>query len=414
MNRSRRRPHGRTRLPEGLTIGQARRVALAAQGFMRQDRAKPVTWAQMAPMIRRLNLLQIDSVNVLVRSHYLPLYSRLGSYAQASLDERSFGRKKRQLFECWAHEASLLPLDLHPLMRWRMARARNGDGTYVQMDRFGREEKRYLGEVLDFVTRNGPTAASAVPGGGKAEGGWWGWSRGKLALETLFDQGLLTTATRQGFERLYDIPERVIPAEVLALPTPGEKDAIRQLLSLSGRALGVATEIDLRDYFRLPIPETRAAIAELAEDGVLIPVAVEGWKQKAYLHRDAALARKAGGTALLSPFDPVVWERARAERLYGFHYRIEIYTPAEKRRYGYYVLPFLHGERIAGRVCLKADRQAGVLRANAIHHEAHADPEGTADALAGELKLMAAWLGLSGVEAGASGNLARNLRRALS
>jgi uncharacterized protein YcaQ len=191
----------------------------------------------MAPMIRKLNLLQIDSVNVLVRSHYLPLFSRLGAYPHATLDERSFSTRKRALFECWAHEASLLPLDLHPLMRWRMARARAGDGTYVQMNRFGREERRYLREVLDFVTRNGHSVAAQVPGGGKAEGGWWGWSRGKLALETLFDQGLLTTAARSGFERLYDIPERVIPQEILALPEPSEADAIRKLMDLSGAAL---------------------------------------------------------------------------------------------------------------------------------------------------------------------------------
>jgi len=396
-----------------LSIREARRVALAAQGFAQPDRTRNITWAQMASMIRRINLLQIDSVNVLVRSHYLPLYSRLGPYAHATLDERSFGQRKRQMFECWAHEASLLPLDLHPLVRWRMARARAGDGVYKSMDQFGREQKRYLKEVLDFVTRNGPTAASEVPGGGKAEGGWWGWSRGKLALETLFDQGLVTTATRQGFERLYDIPERVIPSEILALATPKEADAIRQLLALSGQALGVGTEFDLRDYFRLPIAETKTALAELVEDGVLIPVAVEGWKPQAYLHRDAKIARRAGGTALLSPFDPVVWERARAERLFDFHYRIEIYTPAHKRKYGYYVLPFLHQDRIAGRVCLKADRQAGVLRANASHHEPHADPQETAAALAGELRLMAGWLGLARVEAVAAGNLGSALRAAV-
>ncbi len=396
-----------------LSIPEARRVALFAQGFGKRNRAGKVTWAHMAPMIRRLNLLQIDSVNVLVRSHYLPLYSRLGAYSPATLDERSFGQKKRALFECWAHEASLMPLELHPLMRWRMARARAGNGTYVQMDRFGREERSYLKEVLDFVTRNGPTTASGVPGGGRAEGGWWGWSRGKLALETLFDQGLVTTATRQGFERLYDIAERVIPSEILGLETPSEADSIRHLLDLSGQALGVATEIDLRDYFRLPIAETRIALAELVEDGRLLPVSVEGWKQKAYLHREAKLPRKAGGTALLSPFDPVVWERSRAERLFSFHYRIEIYTPAEKRKFGYYVLPFLHQDRIAGRVCLKADRQAGVLRANAIHHESHVEPEETAAALAGELSLMAGWLGLGDVEAGPGGNLARALKAAL-
>ncbi|MCA3560588.1 MAG: YcaQ family DNA glycosylase [Aestuariivirga sp.] len=400
-------------MAESLSLAQARRVALAAQGFSFPDRTKKVTWAHMAPMIRRLNLLQIDSVNVVTRSHYLPLYSRLGAYAQATLDERAFGRKKRALFECWAHEASLLPLELHPLTRWRMARARAGQGTYKAMDQFGRDERGYLRAVLDFVTRKGPTVASEVPGGGKAEGGWWGWSKGKLALETLFDQGLVTTATRDGFERLYDIPERVIPAEVLALPTPSEANAIRQLLDLSGQALGVASEIDLRDYFRLPIAETKRAIAELVEEGVLLPVKVEGWKPQAYLHRDAGLPRKAGGTALLSPFDPIVWERSRAERLFNFHYRIEIYTPAPQRKFGYYVLPLLHHDRIMGRVCLKADRQAGVLRANASHHEADANPAETAKALAGELQLMAGWLGLGDVAAGPSGNLARALRNAL-
>lgn len=414
MNRFPPTPPGTTRLPDGLTIAEARRVALAAQGFTLQERDAPVTWAKMAPAISRLNLLQIDSVNVLVRSHYLPLYSRLGPYPRATLDLRSFQQPRRALFEAWAHEASLLPLDLHPLMRWRMARARAGNGTYAGMDRFGREERAYLKQVLDFVRRNGPTTASAVPGGGKAEGGWWGWSRGKLALETLFDQGLLTTATRQGFERVYDLPERVIPAETLNTPTPSEKDAIRLLMDLSGRALGIATEMDLRDYFRLPVAEARRALAELVEDGVLRPVAVEGWKQQAYLHREAKLPRKAGGHALLSPFDPLVWERARAERLFGFRYRLEIYTPAPKRQFGYYVLPFLMGERLAGRVCLKADRQAGVLRANAAHHEAGADPAETASSLAEELRRMASWLGLSAVEAGPAGNLAGALGHALN
>ncbi len=389
-------------------------MALAAQGFTLLNRDAPVTWAKMAPAISRLNLLQIDSVNVLVRSHYLPLYSRLGPYPRATLDARAFQPAKRALFEAWAHEASLLPLDLHPLLRWRMARARAGNGTYAGMDRFGREERAYLKQVLDFVTRNGPTVASAVPGGGKAEGGWWGWSKGKLALETLFDQGLLTTATRQGFERVYDIPERVIPAETLNLPTHSEGDAIRHLVALSGRALGIGTEADLRDYFRLPVAEARRALAELVEDGVLRPLSVEGWKQQAYLHAQAKLPAKAGGSALLSPFDPLVWERARAERLFGFRYRLEIYTPAPKRQYGYYVLPFLMGERLAGRVCLKADRQNGVLRANASHHEPEADPQATAEALADELNRMSGWLGLAAVEAGASGNLAGALGRAVA
>jgi uncharacterized protein YcaQ len=400
-------------LPDSLSIAEARRVALAAQGFCYNDRTKRVTWAQMDPMIRRINLLQIDSVNVLVRSHYLPLFSRLGSYPHSTLDERTFGKKKRALFECWAHEASLLPLELHPLMRWRMARARDGKGTYSSMGRFGQEERAYLKDVLDFVTSNGPTTASEVPGAGKSEGGWWGWSRGKMALETLFDQGLVTTATRQGFERIYDITERVIPNEILDLKTPSERDSFNGLLSLSARALGVGTETDLRDYFRLPVAETKLALEELIEANTLIPLNIEGWKQTAYLYSGSRIPRKAGGTALLSPFDPVVWERSRAERLFDFHYRMEIYTPAEKRKFGYYVLPFLQEDRIAGRVCLKADRQAGILRANAIHHETHADVAPVAQSLATELKLMAKWLDLNSVEAGNGGNLARQLRSLL-
>jgi uncharacterized protein len=396
-----------------LSPAEARRVALAAQGFTTPDRSKRLTWSHLDRTIRRMNLLQIDSVNVLVRSHYLPLYSRLGAYDRASLDARSFGNRQRALFECWAHEASLLPLDLHPLMRWRMARARAGNGTYGSMDRFGKDERAYLKSVLDFVTRHGPTAVSDLPDAGKGAGGWWGWSKGKLALECLFDQGLVTTATRRGFERIYDVPDRVIPAETLALATPDEAESFRRLLDLSGRALGIATEFDLRDYFRLPGAETRKALAELVEDGTLIPATVEGWKHQAFLHRDARLPRQAGGAALVSPFDPLVWERARAERLFNFHYRIEIYTPAPKRKFGYYVLPFLLGDRFAGRLCLKADRQAGALRVNAVHTESHADPGETAPALAAELRLMAGWLGLATIDMGARGIPARALKAAL-
>jgi uncharacterized protein len=400
-------------LKSTLTTAEARRIALAAQGFNFPKRGAKANWAKISKTIDRLNLLQIDSVNVLVRSHYLPVFSRLGHYDHATLDARTFGNKKRAMFECWSHEASLVPLKLHPLMRWRMNRALNGNGTYGSMNAFARNENAYLKSVLAFVGRNGPTAVSDLPDGGKGAGGWWGWSKGKMALETLFDQGLVTTAARPSFERIYDLAENVIPAEVLALPTPPEAEALRTLLDLSGRALGVATEFDLRDYFRLPVAETKKALAQLVEDRTLIPVSVQDWKHQAYIHRDAKLPRKAGGTALVSPFDPLVWERARAERLFNFHYRIEIYTPAEKRKFGYYVLPFLMGDRFAARVCLKADRQARVLRANAAHLEPHADHGETAEALAAELALMAKWLGLDGVEAGAKGNLAKNLRAAL-
>ncbi len=404
------KPCGTIKLRSSLSLAQARRMALRAQGFTFPDRAKPVNWTKIGRSIGQMNLLQIDSVNVLVRSHYLPVYSRLGAYPRDTLDQRTFGKRKRAMFECWAHEASLLPLELHPLMRWRMDRARGGHGIYGSMNRFAKEERSYVKSVLDFVTRNGPAAVSDLPDAGKSAGGWWGWSKGKMALECLFDQGLVTAATRQGFERIYDLPERVIPADILILPTPPEAESFRRLLDLSGRALGIGTEFDLRDYFRLPVTETKRALAELLEEGLLVPVMIEGWKQQAYLHREAKLPRKAGGTALVSPFDPLVWDRERAERLFNFHYRIEIYTPASKRKFGYYVLPFLHGDRFAARVCLKADRQAGVLRANAAHLEAHADPEVTAGALAGELRLMAGWLGLGSVEAGPRGNLARALK----
>jgi uncharacterized protein len=396
-----------------LSIAEARRMALVAQGFNEPVRSGVPGWAKMRAAIDRLHLLQIDSVNVLVRSHYLPLYSRLGAYDRAKLDAKTLKPKGRTMFECWAHEASLLPLELHPLMRWRMARARAGSGTYGSMDRFGKEQKAYVKSVLDFVARHGPTAVSDLPDSGKSAGGWWGWSKGKMALECLFDQGLVTTAKRESFERFYDLTERVIPADVLARETPSERDSLRTLLDMSGRALGIGTEFDLRDYFRLPVAETKTALAELVEDGTLIPVKVQDWKQQAYRHRDAKLPRKAGGTALVSPFDPLVWERARAERLFNFHYRIEIYTPAPKRKFGYYVLPFLCGDRFAGRVCLKADRQANVLRANAAHIETHADPRATGTALAGELQLMAQWLGLGGVETGPKGNLMRELKASL-
>ena len=399
-------------MKSSLSIAEARRVALSAQGFILPKREGKANWAKISKTVDQINLLQIDSVNVLVRSHYLPVFSRLGHYDHAALDARTFSNKKRAMFECWSHEASLVPLKLHPLMRWRMNRALNGNGTYGSMNDFARDEKTYVKSVFDFVGRNGPTAVSDLPDGGKSAGGWWGWSKGKMALETLFDQGLVTTAARPSFERIYDLTENVIPPETLAQPTPSEPDTFRTLLDLSGRALGIGTEFDLRDYFRLPVTETKAALAQLIEDGRLIPVSVQDWKHQAYIHHDARLPRKAGGTALVSPFDPLVWERARAERLFNFHYRIEIYTPAEKRKYGYYVLPFLMGDRFAARVCLKADRQAGVLRANASHLEPHADARETAEALARELQLMASWLGLGGVEVGAKGNLARHLKAA--
>jgi uncharacterized protein len=392
-----------------LTIAEARRMALHAQGFQGQSRDSKATWSKLARIVDQLHLLQIDSVNVLVRSHYLPLYARVGDYDRAALDKRCFDSKHRHFFECWAHEASLVPLDLHPLMRWRMERARNGDGIYVHMDRFGREEKTFLKSTLAFITKNGPTRTSEIPGGGKSAGGWWGWSKGKLALETLFDQGLVTAATRQGFERIYDIPERVIPADILSRPTPSEAEAQHILVGKAAEALGIATEQDLRDYFRLSPVAFKTALASAVEEGVLRPVKVKGWKPQAYLHRAAKLPKQAGATTLLSPFDPLVWNRDRAERLFNFHYRIELYTPEAKRKFGYYVLPFLHGETLAGRLCLKADRQTGTLRVNASHHEAGITPGDLRQPVLEELHRMATWLGLNDVSIARKGNLARYL-----
>jgi uncharacterized protein YcaQ len=394
-------------MKRSLSQSEARRVALAAQGFTGQARDGVSTWKQMKRELQRLHLLQIDSVNVLVRSHYLPLFSRLGAYDRAALDKRSLNTKGRALFECWAHEASLVRMELHPLMRWRMNRALKGDGTYGSMDRFGRENKAFLKSVLRFVEAHGPTAQSDLPEKHKGEGGWWGWSRNKLALETLFDQGLLTTARRDGFERIYDIPERVIPDDVRALATPSERDSMLALIGLAGQALGIGTAFDLRDYFRLPVADAAQAMKDAVEAGILIPVVVTGWTQPAFLHRDAKLARNASGTALVSPFDPIVWYRDRAERLFNFHYRIELYTPAHKRKFGYYVLPFLHGDTFAGRVCLKADRARSVLLANQCHAEDGCSEADTAQPLAAELQRMAQWLGLASVEIGAKGNLAR-------
>jgi uncharacterized protein len=395
-----------------LSLTEARRIALHAQGFQGQLRDAKPTWGKISKAVDALNLLQIDSVNVLVRSHYLPLYARLGDYDRAALDKRTFDNNNRQFFECWAHEASIVPLKLHPLMRWRMERAKRGDGIYAHMDRFGKDNRSYLKSTIAHIIKSGPIRGADVPGGGKSQGSWWGWSKGKLALETLFDQGLLTTATRLGFERIYDVPERVIPTEILNQPTPTESETFRTLIEKAAIALGMGTETDLRDYFRLPIAEARKAIAEQVEAGVLRKITVEGWKPKAYLHANSKLPKSAGATALLSPFDPLVWNRDRAERLFNFHYRIELYTPEAKRKFGYYVLPLLHQDQLVGRFCLKADRATSTLKVNASHHEVGVDGKKISTAAMAEIQRMAEWLGLENVTIGKAGNLASWLRQA--
>ena len=302
----------------------------------------------------------------------------------------------------------MLPIELHPLLRWRMARAEKGEGMWRRMAAYAGEKRGHAMDLLRRIEAEGPLAASDLREE-KARSGWWEWSDAKTALEWLFWAGYVTTAARRGsFERVYDLTERVIPGDILALPTPDREEAQRGLIEIAARALGIATAADLRDYFRLK-PEATPRIDELVEEGVLRPVRVEGWRQPAFLHREAPRPRKIKAAALLVPFDPLIWERSRTERLFGLRYRIEIYTPADKRVHGYYVLPFLCGERIAARVDLKADRAAGLLRVQG----AFAEPGAPADAperLAAELRLMAAWLGLSGVTVAAKGDLAPALK----
>jgi hypothetical protein len=398
-----------------ISLAAARRIALAAQGF---DSARPTTAVNAGHVKRtidRLGLLQIDSVNVLVRAHYMPLFSRLGRYDSSLLDRAAWGMPaRRDLFEFWAHEASLLPLASQPLLRWRMERAaaNAGDGK-GKLHQFRRDKAAYIDEVRREIEDRGSLAASELSNGGPGRGAWWGWSDGKLALEWLFFAGHLTTATRRGtFERVYDLTERVLPAAIQALPTPSPEEAQRELLRISARALGVATETDLRDYFRLGVADTRARLVELVEAGELLPVAVEGWPKPGYLVAAARQPRRVDARALLAPFDPLIWERDRTHRIFDFFYRIEIYTPLAKRKHGYYVLPFLLGDRLVGRVDLKADRAAGTLLVHAAHIEDGIDPGSVAGPLHDELRLMADWLGLEKLSISRAGALGRLLNAA--
>jgi uncharacterized protein YcaQ len=383
---------------ERIGLPLARRIALAAQGFGTKRPGKPGP-THLRRTIERLNLLQIDSVNVLARAHYLPAFSRLGAYDRADLDRLAWGTKRqRGLFEYWAHEASLLPYDLHPLLRWRMAQADRGEAGYDRMRIYATERRGEAMALLDRIRAEGPLAASDFESH-KGQSGWWEWSDTKRALEWLFWAGHITTAKRRGsFERVYDLPERIIPMDVLALTTPDDAQAHRGLIERAAAALGIATDTELRDYFRQSPHQARSAIQALAEEGVLIPVEVPGWRH-AWLHRDARCPRKIEARALLAPFDPLVWERGRTERLFGFRYRVEIYVPAEKRQHGYYVLPFLLGDRLVARVDLKADRQARRLIVQSVHLEAGA-PEHTQEALRLELASMERWLGFSGLHCG--------------
>lgn len=383
---------------DSLSLRQARRLALRAQGFG----LPPTAVAGPAILYRqaaRLGVLQIDSVNALVRSHYLPLFSRLGRYAVADFDALAWGQgRQRQLYECWAHEASLVPAEVWAELRWRRDLARQGIGIYRQLASFAAEQPHLVAQTLEAVVQRGALGAGSLAKRVDTAGPWWDWSPSKLALEWLFAAGEVTVAGRRGFERLYDLPERVLPAAILAAPATTPDAARRALLLRSAKALGVATEVQLRDYFRLSPTEARQGIAELQEEGNLQRIGVEGWAKPAYVTAQPTPARPVRAVALLSPFDSLVWDRDRAEQLFAFRYRLELYTPAAKRVYGYYVLPFLYGERLAGRVDLRAERAASRLAVHAVHLEpAGLDEEGL-EALAGQLRNLADWLGLDEVQ----------------
>jgi uncharacterized protein YcaQ len=398
-----------------LSLAAARRIALAAQGFGQPRPARPPSVNRIAGLVQQLGVLQLDSVNVFLRAHYMPVFSRLGPYDRARLDRiagHGEGAVDRRLIEYWAHEASLIPLELHPLLRWRMADV--DTEAWGSISRVAREHPEVVAETLALVAEQGPIRArdTGAVRGPPRPGHMWNWHQGKVALEHLFFTGQVAAARRINFERRYDTAERVIPAEIRERPTPTRADAQRELVRVAARALGVATEPDLGDYFRLPRRDSKARVAELADAGELIPVTVEGWNAPGYLWPDARRPRKIDARALLSPFDSLIWFRQRTERLFGFRYRIEIYTPAAKRIHGYYVLPFLLGERLVARVDLKSDRARGALLVQGAFAEPGVDTDQVAGALADELRLVAGWLGLDDVVVARRGDLATALRAA--
>ncbi len=390
-------------------------MALAAQGLLRRP-ASPARRRDVVGVVRRLGAVQIDSVNVLARAHYLPIAARVGPYPRAWLDEAA-ARAPRHLVEYWAHEASLVPVEVHPLLRWRMHRARLD--AWGGMTAVLAERPDLLTTLLAAVRAEGPlTAAELEEHHGRAvrDGDAWGWrwSDVKRGLEYLFWAGELSAAGRGGgFERRYDVPERVLPAAVLAAPTPPPDEAIRALVAIAARAHGVATQACLRDYFRLPAQECAAAVQALVGEGELVPASVTGWTDRAYLPAGTVVPRTADARALLAPFDPLVWSRPRVAGLFGFHYRLEIYVPSAQRVHGYYVLPFLLGDRLVARVDLKADRQAGRLRVQSAWVEADA-PVDTAPELAEQLGETAEWLGLDAIDVQPRGDLAADLARSVA
>jgi uncharacterized protein YcaQ len=382
-----------------LSIADARALALAAQGFDTPRPNNKATQRHVNSLISRLGVIQIDSVNVLVRSQELPLFSRLGNHDRNAIPKATESQK---IFEYWGHEAAHLPVEIHPLFRWKMEAARLGKARHWGLTSFYDDNKAFVKRMLKHVETNGPTTARELSTRTEKRGAdkktWWDWDESKTALEYLFLTGQLMSRGRgTDFARIYDTPERVLPQQVLDAPTPTEHDARKQLLVRSAITQGVATAGDLADYYRQKPAAVKPLIAELVEEGELRAVTVEGWTEKAFMHRSAKLPKQLHATALLSPFDSLVWCRPRNERLFDFHYRIEIYTPKEKRKFGYYVLPFMMNGQMVGRVDLKADRANSKLLVHSLHTEKGVKRSAVNDALNNELRAMASWLGLDKV-----------------
>jgi uncharacterized protein len=397
-----------------LSLEQARRVAVAAQGFGEPRPAGAVSRAHVRRLVSRIQVLQLDSVSVSVRAHYAPVFSRLGPYDRDVLDRAAWthsAKSPRLLVEYWAHEAALMAVDDWPLMRWRMREYTHGRwGTEIV-----RKNAKLAEDVIAAVAELGPSTAGQIEAHLESEprgrkGPWWDRSDTKWVAEALWASGVLTTATRVGFARHYDLTERVLPAEVVTREVDDD-EAVRELVLRSATALGVATETDIRDYFRLGAKQAKPAIADLVAEGELVPVEVDGWSAPAYLRAGQTVPRRDRGTALLCPFDPLIFFRPRVERLFDFHYRIEIYVPQPKRQFGYYVWPFLLDGRLVGRVDLKAERPTDALNVVGAFAEPGENAARVTEALAGELRSMASWLGLADVTVGERGDLAGPLRR---
>jgi uncharacterized protein YcaQ len=391
-----------------VSLASARRIALAAQGFASPRPSGRVDRRHLRKVLDHIGLIQIDSVNVLARSQELTLFSRLGNHPRSLIPDAT---ADGELFEYWCHEASHLPTSMHRLVRWRMEDARNGT-MWPGLQRFAKSKSQFVQEVRDRVFNDGPLVAGDVKTRTGPKGSWWDWDDGKAALEYLFWTGEITAQRRPNdFARMYFAPQHVLPKEVLKAKTPTEFEARSELLLLAAKSLGIATASDLLDYHRQKPAVAKPVLAELVKQGNLERVRVEGWRDVAYMVPGAAKPRSVHTRALVSPFDSLVWCRPRIERLWDFHYRIEIYTPQEKRVYGYYVLPFVLGDRIVARVDLKADRQAGVLLVPGAYSEPEVDLKHVVAELATELKLMAQWLGLDAVKVGENGDLSSELSR---